>query len=212
MSSGSEVIYSEAGPFERALAKAFTDRLPIPIRDLLDPALTPEAFLAFLGSSESADLWFGDWPLVRKREMVQAARDGLAALKGTRDGPDAFIRFVGGAILDRISYPTRFVLGRARVGRTPIGHPPFAARYLVKVATTRPPRALVLGRGMLGRATLRTPTREPLRRCLVALAASKGEATEYRVDFSHRRTLRLDDAPSLDGGFRLGQFVDRVRL
>ncbi len=207
-----QILYNEAAPFERALAKAFTDVLPIPIRDLLDADRTPEAFLAFLAASESVDLWFADWSPARRRAMVRAARDGLAALKGTRAGPDAFIRFVDGVILDRISYPARFVLGRAKIGRTPIGHPPFTARYLVKVETFVPKRALVTGRGVLGRGVLRTPTREPLRRCLQALTASKGDATEYRADFAHRRVLRLDDAPSLDGGFRLGQFVNRTRL
>ncbi|WP_019998714.1 phage tail protein I [Aureimonas ureilytica] len=210
--SADEILYNEAAPFERALAEAFTDTLPIPIRDLLDPDRTPEAFLAFLAASESVDLWFADWPLARKREMVRAARNGLAALKGTRAGPDAFIRFVDGVILDRITYPKRFVFGRARIGRTPIGHPAFAARYLVKVATVRPPRSFVMGRGWLGQGHLRTPTREPIRRCLQALAASKGDATEYRSDFAHHRMLRLDDAPPLDGSLCLGAYVPRVRF
>nr|WP_281414904.1 phage tail protein I [Aurantimonas sp. DM33-3] len=200
-----------AAPFEIAVTEAMTDVLPVPIREIMDPATAPAAFLPFLAAHESVDLWFEDWSDDRKRAMIAQALQ-LAALKGTPAASQAFLDFVDGQILDKISYPSRFVLGRSAIGRHPIGHPAFVARHLVKVETFKPPRALVAGRSVLGRAVLRTPSRERIRRCRVALTVAKAPDTEYRADFAHGRKIRLDDAVPLDGTYRIGQYLDRVKL
>jgi hypothetical protein len=82
----------------------------------------------------------------------------------------------------------------------------------VKVATEHPPRAMVMGRTVLSRAVLRTPSRERIERCRTALKVAKALETEFRADFAHMRHIRLSDAVPLDGTFRLGQYLDRIRL
>lgn len=220
-------------PFERALAAGFTDVLPVPYRVLLDPSTTPAGWLPFLAAHRSVDLWFDDWPDARKRAVVEAALLD-ARLKGTRAGTMRFLSYVDATLVDTVAYPARFVLGRAVIGRTPIGHAPFLARHLVRVETTRKPRAFVIGRSALASrdqieaavphlivtsggevihgSILGTPSREPLRRCLTALRAAKAPETEIRVDFGHHRRLTLADAPPLDGSMRLGAFVARTHL
>lgn len=198
-------------PFEIAIAKAAADDLPVPIRECLDPATTPVAFLPFLAVHRGTRLWFSDWSEARKRQVIAEA-PATAALLGTRAGARRLLGYVDAGLVDVVAYPAPFVMGRARIGRTPIGHPAFLARYLVKVVTYKPPRALVMSRGALGRRPLKTPSREAFRRCLVALRAAKSPETEVRVDFSHMRPLLLSDGVLLDGSHRLGEFVTRAKL
>lgn len=198
-------------PFERALAAGFGDTLEVPYRRIMDPAQAPAAFLPFLAGHRSVDLWFDDWSEARRRAVVSAALTD-ARLKGTRSGSIRFLGYVDATLVDAVAYPARFVAGRARLGRTPIGHPAFLARYLVRVATETPPRAFVAGRAVLGRARCKTPDRTPIERCLIALRAAKAPESEIRVDFAHHRRLALRDAPLLDGSHRLGDFVARTKL
>ncbi len=197
---------------ERALVAAMDDGgLPVPIRTIVDPAATPAAWLPWLAAHESVNLWFGDWSEARKRLVVTNAPLDAHYI-GTRAGSIRYLAYVDGTLVDAVAYPTRFVLGRAVIGRTPINHPPFLARYLVKVETSTPPRALVLSRGVLGRARLKTPSREPFDRCLAAIRVAKAPETEVRVDFGVYRRLRLSDAPCLDAGYRLDSFIARSKL
>lgn len=209
--SPADVLPPSAGVFDRIVVATGTEPLSVPVREVLDPAGTPERFLPFLAFHESVDLWFADWSEARRRAMVADAPD-LARRKGTRSGAEAFLGYVDAELLDAIAFPAPFVFGRARVRRTPIGHPPFVARYLIRTETTKPARALVFRRGRLARSRVRSPDREPIRRALVALRAAKAPETEIRADFAHKRELRISDAPPLDGTVRLGQFLDRVRL
>lgn len=211
MTSVADLLPRNRELFEIAAGEAMTDELPVPIRVIVDPQQTPPEFLPFLASHDSVDLWFEDWPLQRKRDMVSEAIT-LAALKGTRQGSIRFVSYVDATLLDAISYPAPFVMGRAVIGRTPIGHPAFVARYLVKVETVTPPHAFVMGRAVLGRARLKTPSRDKFKRVLIALRVAKAPETEIRVDFGHHRPLQIDDAPPLDGTFYLGQYVARNRL
>lgn len=205
------LLPANAAPFESALVKALSDVLPVPLRQIADPTTTPAEFVPFLAAHESVDLWFEDWPLARKREMVTEAPT-LAAKKGTRAATLRFLHYVDAAVLDIISFPARFVAGRAIAGRTPVGHPAFVARHLVKVETRAPKNALVAGRGVAGRHPVRTPSMEPFRRVYVAMRAAKSPETQYRVDFAHKRRLTLADGPALNGEHYLGDFIDRVKL
>lgn len=209
--SPAAVLPPSAGVFDRLAVATATEPLPVPVREVLDPAETPARFLPFLAFHESVDLWFSDWSEARKRAVVAAAPD-LARRKGTRSGSEAFLAFVDTELLDAVAFPAPFVFGRAKVRRTPIGHPAFVARYLLKTETRKPPRALVFRRGSLASARVRSADRDPLRRALVALRAAKAPETEIRADFAHKRELRISDAPPLDGTFRLGEYLDRVRL
>jgi P2-related tail formation protein len=207
----SAILPPNATPFERAVALAASDDLPVPIREVFDPAQTPIAFLPWLAVHDGVLLWFSDWAEARKRQVIDEA-PVLAGRIGTRSASIAMLGYVDGDALDIVSYPARFIFGRARTGRTPIGHPPWLARHLVRVWMVAPARSFVMGRGVLSSDRLKTPDREALRRCLVALATAKSPETEYRADFGHKRELLLSDAPLLDGSYSLGAYVARNKL
>ena len=207
----SDLLRNEAGPLETALAAAMVDDLPVPVRAIMSPATTPARFLPFLAVHDGVLLWFPDWTEDRKREVVAAAPQ-LAGKVGTRAATAPLLGYVDAELRDVVSYPDRFVIGRSLIGRTPIGHPPFVARHLIAVDTRTPEGALVLARGVVGRRALRTPSREKLRRTLVALCAAKSPETEYRADHGRFRPLTLGDAPVLDGSQTLGGYVPRHRL
>lgn len=200
-----------SAPVERALAAAMSDTLPVPIVAAMEPATAPAALLPWLAVHYGVRLWYSDWAEARKRQ-VTAEAPRAAFEVGTRAGAIRFLGYVDASLVDVVAHPTRFVFGRALLGRTPIGHPPFLGRYLVGVATTVPARAFVMGRARIGRARLKTPDRKPLARALAALRAAKAPETEIRVDFAHHRRLALRDAPPLDGTHKLGDFVARAKL
>jgi P2-related tail formation protein len=177
----------------------------------MDPATTPVPFLPFLAAHRSVDLWYSDWSLARKREMVAQA-PALSALKGTVAAPAAYLAYVDGAILDRVAYPARAFANRAFAGRATAEFPAFGANYLVQVATWLPARAAVAGRSFAGRAFARELNLEPFRRCLAALRVAKGPETLVRVDFQTVRTLTAGDAALAGAGFHAGQYLPRTRL
>lgn len=201
-----QILPSNSTPLERSMLRGLADDLPVPITDIVDPDQTPVAFLPWLAHHESVDLWYEDWSEARKRAMIAEAPT-IAWLKGTRQGAIRFLTYVDATVERVIAYPARFVFGRARIGLTPIGHPPFVARYLVKIDTLTPPGAMVMTRSVIGRHMLKTPSREKFNRAMAALRASKAPETQYRVSFSYKRPLRIEDAPRLDSGWRLGDYV-----
>lgn len=211
MSTVGDLLPDSAGPFIQALAAGFSDTLPVPLRQIMDPATTPEAFLPWLAAHRSADLWFPDWPINRRRQMVANAIR-LARIKGTRQAVIDFLEYVDGQLLDTVSYPERFIIGRAIIGRTPVNHPPFMARHLVKVETFKEPRAFVLGRAVFGSSILKTPNREKLNRCRGAITVAKAPETELRVDFAHMRQATLGDGFTFGSGLTFGRHLDRTVL
>ena len=198
-------------PLPLAISDGMSDTLPVPIRETMDPAQTPAAFLPILAVHRGVRLWFDDWAEARKRQVIAEATE-LNALIGTREAARRFLGYVDAELVDVIAYPARFVMGRAVIGRTPIGHPPFLARYLVKGETAAPPRAFVMGRAVIGRARLKTPSREPFRRCLAAIRAAMAPEVQIRVDFQHKRLITVDDHITVDDGYHVGDFVDRSKL
>ncbi|WP_246726779.1 phage tail protein I [Antarcticirhabdus aurantiaca] len=208
MITADKLVPEESGLVALALAFAMSDELPVPIRQIMDPATTPAAFLPFLAAHRSVDLWFDDWPEARKRLMVAEAVK-LAALKGTRAAAAAFLPFVDAEILDRISYPQRFVLGFGALGVTPIDHKPFTTHFLIKVPLRAPVAPIVLGQTGLGDGALQEVDLDPIRRVNRALVVSKSPETLLSADFAHRRPLTFGDRPKLDGTHRVGGWVDR---
>lgn len=206
-----ELLPTNAGVFENAAALAISDTLPVPLRQIVDAAETPVAFLPFLAAHESVDLWFEDWTEARKREMIAEAMS-LAARKGTRVGAERFLSYVDGVLLDVIAYPHPFVIGAAVIGHTPIGWPHHLAAYLIKITTEVPLSAFAVGTSALGAEHLHTADTERLRRGLVALRAAKAPDTEIQVDWAHMRVITADDALSVDGGHYVGEFVARRKL
>lgn len=205
------ILPSNSTPFERAVATALTDTLPVPLRDVLDPAITPLAFLPFLAAHESVDLWFDDWPDERKRQMVAEAVQ-LAALKGTREGARRFLAYVDAEITWLIAHPARFVVGRSAIGVRPINHRPMTAHYLVKVPLEQPVNPFRIGRAVLGQSAMTSISLEPLRRARIAASVAKAPETLTSVNFAWRRRARFGDALPLDGSIHFGQFIDRPRL
>lgn len=209
--SAAALLPANASIYEVALAEGMSELPPALIREAMDPATTPLSVLPFLAVHRHVRLWYPDWSEARRRQMAQEGPE-LAGLVGTQAAAARFLAFVDAEIIGKVSYPSRFVQSRAVLGRTPIGHPPFLARYLVKVETFTPPRAFVLGRSILGPARLKRPTREPFNRALAALRVAKAPETEYRVDFAHLRPLSIADAPPLDGTYALDAYVSRTWL
>ncbi|WP_306147244.1 MULTISPECIES: phage tail protein I [unclassified Roseibium] len=215
-----EILPDSTAPAERALAKAVGDDLPVPLAEQMNAYTADAANLPHLAAHVSVDYWYDDWPEQRKREVVAhyggyyASHTGewLSELKGTRIGTIRFLAHADGLLLDTISYPQKVVLGRSLIRRAPIGHPPFAARHLVKVLTSKPPRAAVCGRGVIARSPVKTPDYTPIERTRIAMKTAKAPHSEYRVDWAHKRVIRIDDQISIDGGFKLGQYIDRTRL
>lgn len=206
------LLPSNAGAFERAVAEAMADTLPVPLRQIMDPAETPSTFLPFLAAHRSVDLWFEDWPEERKRQMVADAI-ALAKLVGTRAAAERFLAYVDAQIIHKVSHPSRRPVGRISAGRrVPIQHKPFVARFLVRTALTAPAKPIIVGRTAASRAAVRTIDREPLRRAKTALSVSKAAETAYTINFAHRVRRTLDDGLDLDAGAALGAFKDRVRL
>lgn len=202
---------SVSAPFETSLAFATGDVLPVPIRQAVDPHAAPIPFLPFLAVHEGVRLWFYDWSEARKRQVISQSIVANFEV-GTRAATIRYLSYVDAMLIDAIAYPKRFVVGRAKIGRTPVNHPDFTARYLVKVVTHAPRRAFVIGRSPIGRRPIKTPSREPFNRVCAALRAAKAPETQYRVDFAHKRHLTFADAPLLDGSHRIGEFIDRTRL
>ncbi len=206
-----ELLPAASGPFTRALAFAASDELPVQLAEIMDPERTPERFLPFLAAHESVDLWYDDWPVSRKRRMVDEAAS-LARLKGTRAAAKAFLPFVDTDIRHKVSYPSRSPVGRIAAGITAINFPNFTARYLLKTPMRKPYRGISVGYSAVGKAVARTPDLTPLRRAKEALVVSKAAETAYSVTFAHRIQKTLDDAPDLGAGFVLGSFKNRKRL
>jgi phage tail P2-like protein len=214
------LLPSSSGSFERAIAAGMSDTLPVPLDVVMDPYETPVAFLPWLAAHHSVDLWFEDWPVARKREMVAQCAgvstaypaSPLSALKGTFEGLKRYLEFVDAEIVDRIAYPSRFTLGRAVLGRTPVGHQPFVAHYLVRVLLQAHGNRFQIGRSAFGRSALTLVDQERLRRAKLAMAISKFAETQYTVTFAWRRGITFQDNLPIDGSHVFGGFIDRTRL
>jgi len=205
------LLPGNSGPFERAAADALSDTLPVPIAQIMDPETTPTAFLPFLAAHESVDLWFDDWTLARRRQMVAEAVE-LAALKGTRKGLRRLLAYVDAEVTWLIAHPARFAFGRSAIAARPIAHPPMVAHYIVRVPLDRPANTFQVGRAVLGRSAMTRVGLEPLRRARIAMATAKDPATLYSVNFAHRRRIRFGDAVPMDGSATFGGFIHRPRL
>jgi P2-related tail formation protein len=206
--------------FEEAAATAMSDDLSVPLVAEMGPYTASAKNLPYLAGHHSVDFWFDDWAESRKREIIAQYSgqsttypgESLPSLKGTATATIRYLEFADAVILDKVSYPQRVVLGRSIIRRAPIGHPAYAARHLVKVETTKPPRAAVCGRGVIARSPVKTPSRTLIERTRLAMKTAKVPGTEYRVDWAHKRVINIDDQISIDGGFKLGQYIDRTRL
>lgn len=206
-----ELLPSSSRLVEHALLHAMQDDLPIPLDIILDPDRTPTEWLPFLAVHEGVRFWFPDWSEGRKRQIVRQWRD-LARLIGTRAAAEQFLAFVDAEIIHKVSYPAQKPIGRWALGRSPIKHPPFKSRFLVKTELKAPKGAFIIGRTAIGRGSLSPPSVEPLRRAKAALTFSKSPDTAYAVSFAHRVRRTLRDGFDLSAGHVLGSFKDRVRL
>ncbi|WP_173087708.1 phage tail protein I [Devosia sp. 1635] len=208
---GAALLHSNAGAFERAAAEAMTDELPVPIREIMDPARTPSRFLPFLAAHRSVDLWFEDWSQDRKRAII-ADWPKLASLVGARAAPPRLLAYVDAELVDALSHPHRPLTGRYPIGRVLLGHPAFRAIYLVKTATAAPKHGYCVGRHPVGRRPARAADFKPVKRALEALRQAKAPETEILVDFANYRPLTAGDAIPAGSATRAGQYLSRNRL
>lgn len=209
--SWSQLLPDTADLYERAAMEGAEAQLPIPIRELVDPATTTPAFLPFVAVHNGVKLWFDDWSLARKRQMAAEANQ-LADLVGTRPGLVRFLGYVDAQLISTIAHPRRFVLGWSAIGRERLVFPAFTARYLIKLRLKRHRAGTVLGRGAIGRHALVPVDLEPIRRAKIAAVVSKSPATQYTASFSWRRRPTFGDGISFGAGHRFGDFVDRFSL
>jgi len=213
VSTVGDILPSNKDTFEEALADAMSDELPVPFIDLMDPAETRADMLPWLAAHESVDLWFPDWAEVRKRDMIADA-PALARLVGTRAAAQRFLDYVDADIIHKVSYPQRFPVGRIAVRITPINHPEFVARFLIKVTLMARKNAVCALRTAVGLAHLKPIDTTVIKRTKIALSLSKADDTEYSVNFAHRLPITMDDpdALDLDTDYVLGSYKDRIRL
>lgn len=70
-----DLLPPNASRLERNLARAGAqiERVPVPLRDLANPATCPVSALPFLAASFSVDHWEPTWPISTKRAMIQSA-------------------------------------------------------------------------------------------------------------------------------------------
>ena len=70
-----DLLPPNATRLERNLARAgaLIERVPVPLRDLANPATCPVSALPFLAASFSVDHWETTWPVSTKRAMIQSA-------------------------------------------------------------------------------------------------------------------------------------------
>ncbi|BCL91382.1 phage tail protein I [Ralstonia nicotianae] len=73
--SSATLLPPNATPLERRAAQAGgrIERVPVPLRDLWNPATCPAELLPFLAWSFSVDRWNPAWPLATKRAVTAAS-------------------------------------------------------------------------------------------------------------------------------------------
>ncbi|AXV96165.1 phage tail protein I [Ralstonia pseudosolanacearum] len=73
--SSATLLPPNATPLERRAARAGAriERVPVPLRDLWNPATCPGELLPFLAWSFSVDRWNPAWPLAAKRAVTAAS-------------------------------------------------------------------------------------------------------------------------------------------
>ncbi|MDO3521851.1 phage tail protein I [Ralstonia sp. SM1864_UCD524_TZ4] len=73
--SSATLLPPNATPLERRAAQAGAriERVPVPLRDLWNPATCPAELLPFLAWSFSVDRWNPSWPLATKRAVTAAS-------------------------------------------------------------------------------------------------------------------------------------------
>ncbi|WP_247392562.1 phage tail protein I [Ralstonia pseudosolanacearum] len=73
--SSATLLPPNATPLERRAAQAGAriERVPVPLRDLWNPATCPAELLPFLAWSFSVDRWNPAWPLATKRAVTAAS-------------------------------------------------------------------------------------------------------------------------------------------
>ncbi len=206
--SWSQRLPDTADLYERAAMEGAEAQLPIPIRELVDPATTTPTFLPFVAVHNGVKLWFDDWSLARKRQMADEANQ-LADLIGTRPGLAGFLAYVDAQLISAVAHPRRFVAGRSAVGIQPLQFPSYTARYLIKVGLRRHRRSAVAGRAALGLHAAIPTDLEPIRRVKIAASVSKGPGTQYTATFAHRRRPTFDE---IQFGMGFDQFIDRQSL
>lgn len=205
--SWAQLLPDTTGPYEWATMEGAEAQLPVPIRQLVDPASTTMPFLPFVAVHNGVKLWFDDWGEDRKRAM--AADWELPDLVGTRIGLRRFLAYVDAELISAVAHPRRFVAGLSAVGVQPLQFPAFTARYLFKVGLRRHVRGCVVGRGAAGKHAAVPVDLEPIRRAKIAATVSKGPGTQYTATFAHRRRPRFDE---MQFGMGFDDFIDRTSL
>ena len=82
MSNPAELLPDNAGLFERTVSQTLEDsEIVAPLVQALRPETAPDTVLPFIAAHESVDLWFSDWSLARKRQVIANAMKDAALME-----------------------------------------------------------------------------------------------------------------------------------
>jgi hypothetical protein len=81
--------------------------IPAPLRDLWNPRTCPEHLLPYLAWALSVDLWRSDWPLDRRRYIIEKSIE-LHRLKGTLGGIKRYLELVDAPLKRALRPPDTF--------------------------------------------------------------------------------------------------------
>ena len=108
-------VIDDPTPWERAHdltdAKRYLSIDPSVITKVKDALLCDEIFLMVLGWERSADLWFDDWGIEKRRYVVDKWFE-FERLKGTPEGFRRFYELVGAKLL-KVTSPPQMLYARA---------------------------------------------------------------------------------------------------
>lgn len=205
------LLPQNSAPWERALAAAMSDTLPVPIAEAVDPAQAPIALLPWLAVHDGVRLWFSDWSEARKRWVI--AESLLANFEvGTRAGAIRYLGYVDGTLVDVVAYPSPAFAEDGFADQCWADLPPFLAFYLVHVPVTAATGGAFVEAGFIDEAFAGVTVTDPWDRALAALRAAKAPETEIQVEFQNFHRLTAGDRVLAGAGHTAGSFLPRTHL
>ncbi|MGL5447438.1 MAG: phage tail protein I [Rhabdaerophilum sp.] len=183
---------------------------PMPITAAFQANLTPVSFLPWLAAHRGVQLWFNDWSLARKRQIVGDQTLGWSI--GTRSGARRHLAYVDATIVDAVAYPNAYCVEAMAVGSAPIEPSPFLVTYLVRVPIPMPDLAEVIGSTPVGAGFVAVENSEPVRRVCAAMRVARAPETEVEIEFQNHRPAEAGDSFTAGSNLTAGSYVQITRL
>jgi len=116
MADALDLLPGAAAPFEIALLEALLASMPIDAAaasTVWDPWTCPAHLLPQLAYALSVDLWYDDWPELKKRSVIAASPE-LHDLKTSIEGYRRYLAIVDCRLVDYVAPPKGFVAGETQ--------------------------------------------------------------------------------------------------